>query len=675
MEKPRKHLSSIANAFLQKCAQSLNTLVKEFESGWSPESGNYSKRLVEFCSRKALSDLCCNIEEKIADGSFSRFTFDMMLAWETPNSQVEESHEESVAKEKEDRKPPKSMTQGQDDVSLFYSDIMPLLVDHGPSIGEDAFVWLGSMVPLSTDVVNGKFIFGALTAPTAYRLHFPAYDKFIREMDSCTKQLQKQAKAKGVELADDEFILHVEGTASTQRVVRQIGGSSWPGRLTLTNYALYFEASGVISYEDALKIDLSKDVEQNVKPTASGPWGAPLFDKAISYESSDLSESIIFEFPEVTSSTRRDLWRALIKEVILLHQFLSGHKVESLILAWEMHARTILGVIRLHAASELLRLSSPAPASFLIFSLYDELPKGDCVLEELAESLKHTNTTHQCSASSILRSLNMPNPSVPSEEVRVGDEATGDMITQTENLSSLESSINITREEAKELGVAKATAKGLKEEGIADSIAVLLDLLSPLKQVASWFEEIIQWHRPALTLFVILNIFIITYKEWFAKAMAACLLWVAAIMLKARQERVDEKCQEIVVRTGSDQTTVESIVNAQHGLRTAQEILCQANIGLLKIRAIFLWKGEKQTKHVVMVLVGLATLLAIVPLKFIIIGAVFHKFILTSTLGKYIDTDRGNRRLKEWWDSIPVVPVRTVDKAPDDQTGCKPVPK
>lgn len=33
----------------------------------------------------------------------------------------------------------------------------------------------------------------------------------------------------GMEMADDEFILHVEGTASSQRVVRHIGGTSWPG--------------------------------------------------------------------------------------------------------------------------------------------------------------------------------------------------------------------------------------------------------------------------------------------------------------------------------------------------------------------------------------------------------------------------------------------------------------
>ncbi|GJT52188.1 hypothetical protein Tco_0978345 [Tanacetum coccineum] len=73
-------------------------------------------------------------------------------------------------------------------------------------------------------------------------------------------------------MANDEFILHVEGTASSQRVIRHIGGQSWPGRLTVTNYALYFEASGIVTYDDAIKLDLSTDMEKSVKPTATGPW-------------------------------------------------------------------------------------------------------------------------------------------------------------------------------------------------------------------------------------------------------------------------------------------------------------------------------------------------------------------------------------------------------------------
>ena len=51
----------------------------------------------------------------------------------------------------------------------------------------------------------------------------------ILEFHRCIKHLQKQDTPTGVELADYEFILHVEGTASSDRVVRHIGGTSWPG--------------------------------------------------------------------------------------------------------------------------------------------------------------------------------------------------------------------------------------------------------------------------------------------------------------------------------------------------------------------------------------------------------------------------------------------------------------
>ena len=56
-------------------------------------------------------------------------------------------------------------------------------VSDEPSVGEDAFVWLGSLVPLVADVANGRFTFETLTAPTGYQLHFPAYDLLLKEID------------------------------------------------------------------------------------------------------------------------------------------------------------------------------------------------------------------------------------------------------------------------------------------------------------------------------------------------------------------------------------------------------------------------------------------------------------------------------------------------------------
>ncbi|GAB4857229.1 hypothetical protein Ancab_015136 [Ancistrocladus abbreviatus] len=654
--------------YIRRVDTSVDALVDEFNAAWKPEQGSYSQKLVEYCCLKALQEMCCRIKESISDGSFSRFTFDMMLAWQTPTSADEELHMENLGKGREDRQLPPKVDQEQEEVSLFYSDIMPFLVDHGPGVEEDAFLWLAALVPLAGDIVNGRFSFESLTAPTANRLYFPAYDKFLKEIDKCTRHLQEQATPKGVELADDEFILHVEGTTGSQRVLHHIGGTSWLGRLTLTNYALYFEASGVVSYEDALKINLWKNTEQCVKPTATGPWGAPLFDKAVLYQSAELPEGVVLEFPEITSSTRRDLWLALIKEIILLHQFLSKHRVEAVVQAWEMHARTISSVIRLHAVREMLRMVPPVPKSFLIFTLLDELPKGDYVLEELAESLKKVDSGHPCSASSILRSLNMPHDVAPRTDLKEEDEKSQMLIEQDDSLSSLSNVVNEAREQAKEIETAKATTEGLKKEGISDSALVLLELLKPLRRYLHLFQELLMWKRPITTGTVLIAILYIAYKEWVGMAMATFLLWAAIEMFHARRRGIKDKYDKVVVNTASDQTAVETIVSAQHGLIATHKIMQTASIAILKLQSIFTWRAEKHAKTVMMMMIVSAMVLALVPFKFFVIGGTLYTFLMTSKLRKAMENDRSNRRLKEWWDSIPVVPVEIVDKAPETET-------
>ncbi|KAF3656067.1 putative BTB/POZ domain-containing protein KCTD9 [Capsicum annuum] len=649
----------------RRLGSSVDELVHEFEAGWEPKMEGYSRKLVEFCCSKGLTDVCSKLEETLVDGSFSRITFDMMLAWEMPSSADEERHSECVAKEKEDRKATCKMPREQDDILLFYSDVMPLLVDNEPSVGEDAFLWLGTLVHLVADIVNGRFSFEMLTASTENRLHYPAYDMFLKEIEKCVKHLQTQATPTGMEMADDEFILHVEGTASSQRVVRHIGGTSWPGRLTLTNYALYFEASGVISYKEAIKLDLSKDSEQSVKTAATGPWGAPLYDKAIIYESSEL-QGVVFEFPEMTSSTRRDHWLSLVKEIMLLHRFLRKFKVDSPLESWEMHARTILGIIRLHAAREMLRISPPVPKNFLIFDLLDELPKGDYVLKELAESLNKVDTKHPCSASSILRSLNVSQLFIPSVELKeIKKEINDNTVTspvQVDNVSSLESAIDQSREEAKEIQIAKATVEELKDEGIGSNVQVLMGLLKPLKKLVPYVQEAFTWERPLSSTILVVTTMAVIYNEWVGKAIAALLLGIVATMIWARHRRIPDKVHRIVVYTGSDQTTMESIVSAQQGLRSVYHLIQTMNVIILKIWSVLVSKAPKHADMVMVALVVAAVILSVVPFKFILMALASYGFVAASKIGKSKQNEKGNRRLHEWWDSIPVVPVDIVDE-------------
>ncbi|EOA29254.1 hypothetical protein CARUB_v10025528mg [Capsella rubella] len=668
-----KHLSSIANDVVQRCSQELETtideLVDEFEFQWKPsgsKEGTYSKKFVEFCNSKVTSRVCENIVERIKDGSFSRLTFDMMLAWQKPDADDNESYREAVGKESEDKRIQATLSPEQDDISLFYSDMMPLLVDHEPSVGEDAFVYLGSLIPLPVDVINGRYTFETLTAPTGHQLHFPAYDMFVKEIHKCMKHLQKQAKPKGIELADDEIILHVEGTMASQRVIRHIKETSWPGRLTLTNYALYFEAAGIINYEDAIKIDLSKDSETSTKPMSTGPLGAPLFDKAIVYESSEFEDGIVIEFPEMTSSTRRDHWLMLVKEISLMHKFLRKFNVESPLQAWEIHSRTILGIIRLHAAREMLRISPPDPKKFLIFSLFEEVPKGDYVLEELAGISRKVGTTGTpCCASSILKNMNMDQLGNMLKEE--GEDTCKEKVEVTdkgEMLASLENKVNQSREEGKVIEKAKATTAELEEEGISESVAVLMELMRPLQDALPWFQQVLYWERPSQTLFILAITIITVYKEWIGKAIAACLIGVVVKMAQARQKIVHKKSEDAVtVSTESDQTMTESIVSAQYGLIRLHQLMQHVNVTIMKLRSIYTSKASKHASMVMASMLVLASFFAVVPFKLFIIFGTIYCFVMTSSVGRYMSNDQSNRRMKEWWDSIPIVPVRVLNSS------------
>lgn len=82
-------------------------------------------------------------------------------------------------------------------------------------------------------------------------------------------------------------------------------------------------------------------------------------------------------------------------------------------------------------------------------------------------------------------------------------------------------------------------------------------------------------------------------SEWVGKTLAAFLLWLVAKLIQARKQRTGNKCDKIVICTSSDQTTMESIVSAQHGLRTAREMVQLANISILKLYSILLGKAPK----------------------------------------------------------------------------------
>lgn len=64
-------------------------------------------------------------------------------------------------------------------------------------------------------------------------------------------------------------------------------------------------------------------------------------------------------------------------------------------------------------------------------------------------------------------------------------------------------------------------------------------------------------------------------------------------MMEARNNRVSERWDELVISTASDQTTMESIVSAQQGLNTVREMMQIANVTILKIWSLLISKAQK----------------------------------------------------------------------------------
>lgn len=65
---------------------------------------------------------------------------------------------------------------------------------------------------------------------------------------------------------------------------------------------------------------------------------------------------------------------------------------------------------------------------------------------------------------------------------------------------------------------------------------------------------------------------------------------------------------------------------------------------------------------------GGAIVLAVIPLKYILMALMVFAFAATSKPMKHVNkkkNDMGNRKLQGWWDSIPVIPVEIVDKVED----------
>ncbi|XP_042053287.1 uncharacterized protein LOC121798382 isoform X2 [Salvia splendens] len=676
---PLPFLAAHTNSVVSRCSKILGISAKELQALFDVElpdnlrqPPSYARNFLEFCSYKALH-LATTKPNYLTDKEFCHLTFDMMVAWDDPGVDSNLIDKETASCSNQD-------VEGEDGWSLFYfnSTKMAFQVDDKKTVGPEAFARIAPACPIIADVTTVHNLFDVLTSSSGSRLHFLKYDKYLRSLDKVAKSAQNALGPQAIaalSLADDEIIIDVDGTVPTQPVLQHIGMSAWPGRLTLTNHALYFEP-GVGLYDKAVKYDLATDMKQVVKPELTGPLGARLFDKAVMYKSTTTAEPVYLEFPEFKGCSRRDYWLDICLEILRAHRFnrkysLKGNQQS------EVLARAILGIFQFHAVREAFRIALSNYKALLCFNLAESLPGGDMIIETLASQIALITPSAGQQEVSVSPNANRQ-PIFPvafltlirlrivsPKEGEVNVEATypaGNLHVGVAN--PLEAVVKQLEQNTGKAEAAQATVDQVKVEGIDTNVAVMKELLFPVIEIYSRIERLASWNDPYKSLMFVVIFSYLIVRGWSKYLVPSILVFIALVMLWRKyfwRRRQLEACKIVAPPS---KNAVEQLLLLQEAISQIESLIQSGNVALLKIRALLFAVAPQATDKLSVVLFAMALGLVFVPVRYVILMGFLEYFTRYMPLRRE-DTERGMRRLKEWWIRIPAAPVQIVK--PDDK--------
>uniref|UniRef100_A0A5B7B087 DUF639 domain-containing protein n=2 Tax=Davidia involucrata TaxID=16924 RepID=A0A5B7B087_DAVIN len=677
--KPIPFLSSLANSVVSRCSKILLVPTEELKHRFDTELPDtvkqpltYARNLLEFCSYQALP-LLTRHPDYLSDKEFCRLTYDMMLAWEAPDVESEPQDRETAACSNQE-------VEDEDGWSLFYSSStsMAVQVDNKKTVGPEAFARIAPACAVVADIITIHNLFDALTSSSGCRLHFLIYDKYLRSLEKVIKTAKNALGPQSIsnlQLAEGEIILDVDGTVPTQPVLQHIGISAWPGRLTLTNYALYFESLGV-THDKAVRYDLAMDMKQVIKPELTGPLGARLFDKAVMYKSTSISEPIYLEFPEFKGNSRRDYWLDVCLEILHAHKFIRKYNLKETQKS-EALAKAILGIFRYRAVREAFHICSSHYKTLLSFNLAESLPGGDMILETLSSHLAllyaSTNRRDSVGAVNAKRQLTLPVSHltlcrleiVSHKEADVDEEAggpVGDVCVGETN--PLEMAVKQSKRDTGRVEAARATVDQVKVEGIDTNLAVMKELLFPLIESFSHLQLLASWEDPSKSIVFLVLISYMIFRGWIRYILPSIFILLAVLMLWRRYINKGKPLEAFKIIAPPNKNAVEQLLTLQEAITHVEALIQAGNIILLKVRALLFSVLPQATDRVALLLVFMGVLLAFVPLRYFALLVFLEAFTREMPLRKD-SNDRWLRRMREWWVRIPAAPVQLIK--PDDK--------
>ncbi|PUZ53782.1 hypothetical protein GQ55_5G077600 [Panicum hallii var. hallii] len=629
---------------------------------------NDAQSLVEYSCFRYLSRDNSDFHPNLKELAFQKLVFVTMLAWEDPY--------------KEDDSPLSSL----DNYSVL-----------GRLVGEDAFVRIAPAVAGVADVSTAHHLFRALVGAEK-GLSFDLWTTYLAEL--LKVHHGRQTHQMGDNFLSDEQVLCI-GSSKKRPVLKWEENTAWPGNLTLTDKALYFEAIGLSGTKKPMRLDLT-DQNSRVEKAKVGPFGSKLFDSAVTVSSGSTSDEWTLEFVDFSGEMRRDVWLAFISEIISVYGFIreygpgddpanhhvyGAHKGKKRAVSSAAHS-----IARLQSLQFIRRLYED-PAKLVQFSYLSNAPFGDVVLQTLAvkfwggplvtkaKSANHRSPqwhrssedpssghahVYDIDGSVYLRKW-MTSPSWASSHsanfwrnssVKHGVILSKSLVVGDKNL--VEKAMVNCKEKSKVVERTQATIVAATIEGIPSNIDLFKELMLPFAIMAENFKKLQRWENPRSTICCLLLVHTVIFRNMLSYVFPFTLMMMALSMLAMKglkeQGRLGRSFGKVTIRDQPPSNTIQKILALKEAMASVENYLQNLNVSLLKIRTIFLAGQPEVTTQVALVLLASSAVLLVFPFKYVLAFFTFDLFTRELEFRREMVRAFMNF-LKERWESIHAAPV------------------
>nr|CAD1832775.1 unnamed protein product [Ananas comosus var. bracteatus] len=629
-----------------------------------------ARSLVEYCCFRYLSRDNSDFHPSLKELAFQRLLFVTMLAWEQPYSQGSESQSS----------PNKFSLQGR-------------------LVGEEAFVRIASAVAGVADISTAHHLFKALVGDEQ-GISLSLWTTYLVELIKVHQG--RRTYQSGDDMLSDEQLLCI-GSSRKRPVLKWEDNFAWPGNLTLTDKALYFEAIGLTGSKKYMRLDLTHHGSK-VEKAKVGPFGSKLFDSAVSISCGLKSQEWVLEFVDFGGEMRRDVWHAFISEIVSLHKFIHEYgpadddpTIHHIYGAHKGKAKAIQsaanGIARLQSLQFIRKLYED-PAKLVQFSYLQNAPYGDVVLQTLAvnfwggplitsfregknqqnrwvrpsEDLSSGSNVHifDIDGSVYLRKW-MRSPTWASgysisfwrnSLVRNGIVLGKSLVVADRHL--VERAALTCKEKSQIVQKTQATIDAAMIQGIPSNIDLFKELMLPFVMTAENFEKLRRWEDPRATVCFLVFAYTVIFRNLLSYIFPATLGFaaVAMLLMKALKEqgRLGRSFGKVIIRDQPPSNTIEKIIALKEAMAYMENYLQNLNVSLLKIRTIFLSGQPEITTQVALVLLGGAASLLVVPFKYILAFLLFDLFTRELEFRREMVL-KFRTFLKERWASVHATPV------------------